>query len=384
MMTHINKNKFSYIYIFILSACIFLRVMSSAMIEGNQLVFSHLSSLATKSSIIVLFFMFLLNKKIKKNKLVVFLLSTFFILLIYISSNNLFLVQILCFIIAYPKDISSKDISKYMSIILLFSTLLVIILYKLNYATNIIVVREGIMRNSYGFSSPNVIANYSLLIFLSVAYSKQNNWKFKDSILCFLISLFVYSFTNSRMSFLLSTILSIVMLVSTLKKENDINKIHNISLYCFAISSFISILFSYLYMNNNYYQKMQGLNELLSYRLSYTSKYLQMPGISAFGKEMIFVSNKQALLTGERWSGLDNSYVYILVSWGIIGFLIYLLSIIKLHKFLLKEKNYYAFIVLIFLSIIGITENYLASVCTNLSVIFVAEMMNKKYRIEEE
>ena len=110
------------------------------------------------------------------------------------------------------------------------------------------------------------------------------------------------------------------------------------------------------------------------------SKYFIDPGISPFGQVLTMVSKSQAASTGERWKGLDNSYIYMLIVWGVFGVIIFTLFMYLLGKYLKKTKNYYGALYTLIISLVGITENFLVIVPYNFSIILIAEMLSERRR----
>ena len=179
----------------------------------------------------------------------------------------------------------------------------------------------------------------------------------------------------------MSLVLSLFFLM--LKKENRFKGkiLYQISKLCFPVLMIVCYICSWLYKGGYYISQLNILNIMMSYRLGFMRNYLRGYGIKLFGQTIKTVSYSQALRTGEAWSGLDNSYMYILICWGLIIAIILSLLYYQLGKYNYEKTNKYEAFVVIVLCIIGITENYLSLVGDNIAIIMIAIMLNKNSRI---
>lgn len=377
-----NANQMSVIlYIFLLCLNVASRIVSSSTLTSFLFVEKGLwNNILTKITIVGCFGIFILNKKYSIRKLVIMLILFVFAIIITKMSNNMSFIQISSFVLAYPDNIDTVKIAKWQSYTFNVVTVFVFFMYQSGFIIADINWRNGIIRNSCGFTSANGFANTILLSLIIFMYYKQDRWKLRHSIIWFGVVSYVYIMTNSRMSFILELIVVIIMTFRYFKNKRFKNCIYSLSQYSFVSSLFFSVLITVIYVKGYFTVALTALNSFLSYRLSYMSRYFIDPGISPFGQVLTMVSKSQAASTGERWKGLDNSYIYMLIVWGVFGVIIFTLFMYLLGKYLKKTKNYYGALYTLIISLVGITENFLVIVSYNFSIILIAEMLSERRR----
>ena len=296
-------------------------------------------------------------------------------------TNNYALALMFMAIMTCPSGMEISTIAKWEKRSLFCLIVFTIALAVMGIIPSDVVYRENAIRNSYGFTSANAFANSTLIWMLLFGLQKKERWNWRDTIFCGSIAVAVFLFTNSRMAFIMSLVLSLFFLM--LKKENRFKGkiLYQISKLCFPVLMIVCYICSWLYKGGYYISQLNILNIMMSYRLGFMRNYLRGYGIKLFGQTIKTVSYSQALRTGEAWSGLDNSYMYILICWGLIIAIILSLLYYQLGKYNYEKTNKYEAFVVIVLCIIGITENYLSLVGDNIAIIMIAIMLNKNSRI---
>ena len=375
-----RDNQFSInLYIFLVCLNIASRIISSSTLSSFLFIEKSLwNSILIKITIFGCFGIFLLNKKYVKRKILIMLILSIFTIITTVKSNNMGFVQIFSFILAYPDNLDIIKIAKWQSYTFNWITAFVFFMYKTGFITGVIDWRDEKIRNSCGFTSANGFANTILLSLMIFMYYKQDKWKLKHSIIWTSIIVYVYTMTNSRMSFIFELVVVAIMTFRYFKNKNFEKFIFILSKYAFNSCLIFSILITILYANGYFTKALTALNALLTYRLSYMMKYFKDPGITLFGQGLTMVSKAQALSTGERWSGLDNSYMYMLIVWGIVGIFIFTLFMYMLAKYLKSTKNYYGALYTLIISFVGITENFLVIVPYNFTIILIAQMISER------
>lgn len=370
------------LYIFTICFNLIMQTLAGTNIQNILFIPKEvLYSLTPKISLLLFIIIFFINGTVSKRIMYVSLVLGIVTIIVTSITNNYALALMFMAIMTCPSGMEISTIAKWEKRSLFCLIVFTIALAVMGIIPSDVVYRENAIRNSYGFTSANAFANSTLIWMLLFGLQKKERWNWRDTIFCGSIAVAVFSFTNSRMAFIMSLVLSLFFLM--LKKENRFKGkiLYQISKLCFPVLMIVCYICSWLYKGGYYISQLNILNIMMSYRLGFMRNYLRGYGIKLFGQTIKTVSYSQALRTGEAWSGLDNSYMYILICWGLIIAIILSLLYYQLGKYNYEKTNKYEAFVVIVLCIIGITENYLSLVGDNIAIIMIAIMLNKNSRI---
>lgn len=370
------------LYIFTICFNLIMQTLAGTNIQNILFIPKEvLYSLTPKISLLLFIIIFFINGTVSKRIMYVSLVLGIVTIIVTSITNNYALALMFMAIMTCPSGMEISTIAKWEKRSLFCLIVFTIALAVMGIIPSDVVYRENAIRNSYGFTSANAFANSTLIWMLLFGLQKKERWNWRDTIFCGLIAVAVFLFTNSRMAFIMSLVLSLFFLM--LKKENRFKGkiLYQISKLCFPVLMIVCYICSWLYKGGYYISQLNILNIMMSYRLGFMRNYLRGYGIKLFGQTIKTVSYSQALRTGEAWSGLDNSYMYILICWGLIIAIILSLLYYQLGKYNYEKTNKYEAFVVIVLCIIGITENYLSLVGDNIAIIMIAIMLNKNSRI---
>ena len=370
------------LYIFTICFNLIMQTLAGTNIQNILFIPKEvLYSLTPKISLLLFIIIFFINGTVSKRIMYVSLVLGIVTIIVTSITNNYALALMFMAIMTCPSGMEISTIAKWEKRSLFCLIVFTIALAVMGIIPSDVVYRENAIRNSYGFTSANAFANSTLIWMLLFGLQKKERWNWRDTIFCGSIAVAVFLFTNSRMAFIMSLVLSLFFLM--LKKENRFKGkiLYQISKLCFPILMIVCYICSWLYKGGYYISQLNILNIMMSYRLGFMRNYLRGYGSKLFGQTIKTVSYSQALRTGEAWSGLDNSYMYILICWGLIIAIILSLLYYQLGKYNYEKTNKYEAFVVIVLCIIGITENYLSLVGDNIAIIMIAIMLNKNSRI---
>ena len=370
------------LYIFTICFNLIMQTLAGTNIQNILFIPKEvLYSLTPKISLLLFIIIFFINGTVSKRIMYVSLVMGIVTIIVTSITNNYALALMFMAIMTCPSGMEISTIAKWEKRSLFCLIVFTIALAVMGIIPSDVVYRENAIRNSYGFTSANAFANSTLIWMLLFGLQKKERWNWRDTIFCGSIAVAVFLFTNSRMAFIMSLVLSLFFLM--LKKENRFKGkiLYQISKLCFPVLMIVCYICSWLYKGGYYISQLNILNIMMSYRLGFMRNYLRGYGIKLFGQTIKTVSYSQALRTGEAWSGLDHSYMYILICWGLIIAIILSLLYYQLGKYNYEKTNKYEAFVVIVLCIIGITENYLSLVGDNIAIIMIAIMLNKNSRI---
>lgn len=225
---------------------------------------------------------------------------------------------------------------------------------------------EQISRNSLGYGHPNTafIVLFNLVcLYVFLNYRKINLARIISIALIFLG---FYYLTLSRTGFFCSMFLVMLMFLLKFKLIERIK-------WMLQFTPIICFVFSFItgYFFNSHNSILVKLDQLLSGRLSLEKFFLNNYNINLFGQKIVYQ-------TGQSYLVLDNFYLNMLLSYGAIITMIYLISNWLLLRKLLKNKNNEVMcLILVCYSIYGLTETFLTNVFLNTSFLFLAYLLYK-------
>lgn len=236
-----------------------------------------------------------------------------------------------------------------LKVIILFTT---IILNRFGIIPENIVYREDTItkRYSLGFTNPNVLALYLTTIMFEIFYILKDKYKILTTPFFIGIIIFINYVTNTRTSILvLSAVLVFAILYSINKKtfaKIFENKFVKILIYALPIILTVITIIGTI-LNNIDSSKVVVINKLFSNRLKLYAIFLDKFNISILGQPIPDILEKAVL---------DNAYLKILLKFGIITYVIFIIFAILSKKRAYQNKNYVALVLILLLECYGLME----------------------------
>lgn len=290
----------------------------------SSIFFNYESAVNVVIAILILFtgflWMIIINQPIDKKKLILLIFSIG-IVFFTLRANLISIALILLLSIIADSNKCSISTKQYV-VISVMCFLITIILYEvLGINKNCdgviwrVVNQSVIKRASLGFKHPNqaMFKWFGIAIGLLLLRNKRNTYLILST--TFIFTLIIYKFTVSRTVFIIVSSIIFIMLVLKKYLDNKLSKMNKKLLgiipIFFTILSFLSIKLS----------KYEYIDNLFSGRFSLFKKYFDESGLLLFGNKVI-----------ENNSMLDNSYIHMFLSKGIIFSVIYLIVIYSMIK----------------------------------------------------
>ena len=156
--------------------------------------------------------------------------------------------------------------------------------------------------------------------------------------------------------------------------KNKFRLISLLPIFIFAISLYLT----YLYNIND----LLGikLNRILSNRLYYYNLFMNKYPITLFGTkiDIIYSSNNNI-----KFMVLDNSYLFILLRYGIIVFTIFMYSLVKVVNLIMNKFNNKILVMIMFIYIvISFSETYLFKIHFNPFILYFSSLLFNKTKEE--
>ena len=368
-----------YIATYLLYSCSFLLASTSGSILND--IFPKVETIVI--AILILLCIGLLLKGINFGKMIMFIFA-FCIIAVSMHYNVLSksLLIIYLFILAYPTMLESRNIAKVISIVMIVIVILVVFLCGIGILPNRSFIQHGVLRYSLGFTSPNAFANIATITIMNglIGFVEELDRKKLNYISCLLliIIIVVYKVTNSRAAL----IFGILFILGTIFSYNyGIKLDKSIFFYSMPVISFLFgmliSIFSIIYANSNNIDSTlyNNLEVLFSGRFRYMLYAYDTYGAKWFGNKVEFVSyNMSQLSNGKvKWFGIDNSYMYIMICYGIVAIIGMLMLYIITSYMAFKMNNTYIVIYLSIIALWGLSENIMINIAMNISLLVFAD-----------
>ena len=358
---NISKNKlceilfFISLFIYLCSAYIFCSFYSA--------FFSNMFyKLSVVASCGLLLMIEIIHKKINVKELVLLILTLCMTGILTVRLNGYFTIPLLLFVYS-ARQFEFKKIAKFYLIVSIIALVFIIISSRLSIIPNYISIINNKRREFMGFRYalyPQIMALNITCLVSYLNYNSKISKKVLLSLLFLIGNLYIFYYTNSRLSLFLSIIVLIVFIFFN-KKMNKIfeNKMISFMLKnCFIIFSILSLIMTLNYdKTSSFYY---NLDMKLEHRLLLGNNAIKEYGINLFGNDVVLVGNgvdKYGVKTDGIYNYIDSLYVSVLIKYGIIlAITILFLITYSLYK-LNNNKDYFLLFIFFVFSLHGIFDD---------------------------
>ncbi|MCD7872902.1 MAG: hypothetical protein LUG21_06365, partial [Clostridiales bacterium] len=246
---------------------------------------------------------------------------------------------LLFFLIIFSmKRIEFDTLVKYDLYLKIILTLMVVAFYYLGLTDEFTAYRDGVARISFGFGHPNTFGFIIAMIAFEFIYINRENIRIIYILPIIVLMCIVYKYSDSRASCVLLVLLSIVYLFQQVHFINILYKpiIKFMISNSFIIFTIISLVMTYLFSIDNSYGIF--LNDLFNTRLYHILRFLNNYNINLFGNNLILISTEEAKVLGvEPWI-LDNSFLHIILRYGLIIYGVFAIYIKRMFEIAYSKK----------------------------------------------
>lgn len=235
-------------------------------------------------------------------------------------------------------------------------------------------------RYSLGFIYATDAIGMYLVIILMFFYTKKKNSTKTELLILEVINVFMYSYTNGRVSFILiSTILFLQFLsrfqfIKDIFYNNFVQKCLKMICYTLPVILFIGLhLLVVMYASNNFIANK--VNKILSNRVKLTYQAYRNYEMKPFGEKINWngwggygykEQNSEKEFT---YNFLDSSYASIVFDYGLVLSCIVILGYRKILITNYKDKNYWLVITIIFVLLWSFIEQHIINLGKNVFVL---------------
>lgn len=300
----------------------------------------------------------------------------------YQNKTNDLVITVITIILL--KNIEFKKIVEIDFFVRLISTLCIVFLSLLNYIPSLDIYRAaGVVRHSFGFYHPNLFGAYIMILTFEFIYLGYTKNKSKVRIWAILpIVLFVEKTTNDRsvvVSLLAFFVLYMLLRYTSLKRLSSKTFKFLLAVILFFVST-ISILSTYLY--NPTINLWIIINKLLSGRPELINSIVkQFYPVHLMGQPTPLVGDTNGIMMNGtiKYLFADNTYMAILVKFGIVTFALFILWVINNSFLMLSGENrIIMFCWLVAMLLWGLSESKIVIIQFNILLLSYVELNKKK------
>ena len=321
------------------------------------------------------------GRKFTITMILLFILSVFTLLC---AKNKSFIILLITLVAL--RNLSINKLIKIAFFVFSITFLCNISLALLNIVPDWTFTRGNIIRHSLGFIYVTDCISIYLAIILMYSYIKKSRVSFLEIIFLETMNIFLYKYTDGRMSFILNSALLTILCLYKIKffkstfKRILTSKIVKIT--CVLLPGSLFVCYNYLtflYNSNNDFAKQ--INILLSNRLEYTRQAFNNYGVPLFGKEIdwngwggygyIDMEERQNF----KYNYVDSSYARIIFDNGIILAILTIIGYTYILIYNCNQRNYWMVIALYFILIWSFIEPQLINIGRNPMVVALIPLL---------
>ena len=209
----------------------------------------------------------------------------------------------------------------------------------------------------YVLYAPTLLSNITFLWI----YSKKNKMSIKGAVVFFLLNLFFYEKTDSRLCFWLTVFMLVAGLLLRKHEQAMLRKkvLCGGMILSFVLSTCISYLFTIWY--NPSVRWMDSINKMIESRMSYGQQSLNQNGLSAFGIKGIQWIGHGLNMHGERTEGIysyvDCYYIQIAQRFGFLFLILILIFMTVACYRAYRNGNFYLLMIFFIIAVHSILDN---------------------------
>ncbi len=385
---YINKNHEN-IYIYALITYILAYMLGDNSVLATKLTFVF--SLIKYSALLVIILKIICHDLLKYTSKTfgTLLIIALFLLFLTFHIHSRYLLQLFIIIVGSKNVSFEKIINKVLKaefalvLLIIFLSLTGIISNYKEFRPN------NIVRYALGFKYAPSSSGYIWYFTTLYLFLKKGQAKGSDYLLLFLLNLVFYLLTDARNGFYFSLIvIGLNIFYNHLKISKEIVNeiIYRLTVLIPIILIIGSLALSIFYKPQNSF--MKNINSFLSNRLSLQQKALKMYPISLFGNSIDWVTNddiKQDItLRKSDMNYVDNSYINLLLNYGLIFIILLFILFYKLATLNYKEKKYYQNALLIIIFIHAAIDPHLLKISMNIFLLQFVEFFVFYIKKEKE
>lgn len=240
---------------------------------------------------------------------------------------------------------------------------------------NLIYLRNGIARHSFGIIYPTDFSSHIFYICCTYVFLREDKYNIWDSILILVVSLMTFRATDARLNFICTVLLVVIRYVVKFDKHMIMRKVAWLA----PIISSTSIMWLTLRYDGSNIMNM--FNRLLSGRITIVNDTFKEYGISLLGQKVYQNGwGGASFYTSVKYTFIDSAYMRLILMYGLIATLVIILCLVFLTNSVTSELLL-GILVVIFIS--GIAEQHMLEIAYNPFLIMLYSNFYMEYKNKE-
>ncbi len=306
-----------------------------------------------------------------------FVIVAMSVLLAIVTYNSSYNYMATCWIFIFASKNLEMDrlvrITYYLSIIMI---VFVVFLFMIGSIHETVIIRNGIIRHSLGFSHPNYLGMQLFHISACRYYMHYKKQRISDYLFAIMAALIAYYYPNTYTATISICVVTVFFFIYHVVGRNDRSlTLFSVIMVCISIfCNLLSIRLSVFPIGHR--EIIAMIDSILSQRFTQCHRTLEYYGVTLFGQRIsTFIS-----LGSGRYVRLflDNGYMAILMRYGIIMYVVFSITLFFTMVYLTRRKQYCVVMVLACYSIYGLMENNLFSLAHNCFILLLGYYVFRK------
>lgn len=235
---------------------------------------------------------------------------------------------------------------------------------------------ETVVRHSYGIIYPtDYAAHLFFLVLAAIVFYGEKLATITKTWMCLLVAVSTYLTANAQ-----TTMLCLAGFVGLCVVENIFRKYMHAIEKMFRWVPVVSAL-GYLSVAFTYRPEvtwMVNLNALLSMRLDFSRRAIDRYGMTWFGQTISEVGNGLSILGSAEYFFLDDSYIRILLKYGIVLLVMVLVILVLTSKRAADKRNFMLVIAIVAIAVHSIMEHRLIDMAYNPMILALFAFLDNK------
>ena len=238
---------------------------------------------------------------------------------------------------------------------------------------------SGVVRSSCGFSHPNTLGILAFQWICEFIYLKRGMLKYAIVVIAVFA---VYKITDSNTSILMTLIVIGVnfiyeVIANHLLTRKQLRRIVKILLVGICVTVVLMIRYYW-----NHPERLSALTVVS--RIDLAKKYFQAYGVNLFGHQIVSGYSVVIPNFSRGYYYLDNAFAWLIISYGIIAFLIFIIAYVKYFRKLLKKEEWNIILISFAYLIYMIVEHTPLMIVFNSMLIGFGMIIYDNFKIDSE
>lgn len=319
------------------------------------------------------------QKRSKKQLIGVLLVMISYFIVAYANDSFFSSIGLIPIFIYIARKTDYKKIAFFSLIIMSVTLFTVVFAAKIHFIPNIVSgLGSGRKREFLGFRFPLNAPTMAFNITALYIYLREEKINLIDSSVLCLLNTYLFTKTNSKLSYFLSLVLIVLAFVLKYKQRElvKLKALTNVLTYVFIFTFSLSIIIALLYSKN--IEFLYELDELVEGRISYANKSLVEYGVTLFGEDIPWIGwgvdangNKNATTQFEYFY-VDNMYIQYMQRYGMIVMMILLAVYTMTLKKARKDNDIYCLAILSIIALRFMIDNLSFQLYYNTFVLMIS------------